>query len=106
MNTASAWIATLAFTVAAAPALADEVRFVNNEIGYQMVVSPGKLTRAQVLADLEQAQRDGKIAASHEFVQPLDLAPSAKTREQVQREAVNVSERDRTARNALYAPNA
>lgn len=47
MNTASAWIATLAFTVVAAPALAGEVRFVNNEIGYEMVVSPSKVTRAQ-----------------------------------------------------------
>lgn len=106
MNTASAWIATLAFTVVTAPALADEVRFVNNEIGYEMVVSPSKLTRAQVIADLKQAQRDGAVAASHEFVQPLDLAPSAKTRDQVQHEAANVSERERIARNSLYGPDA
>lgn len=106
MNTASTWIAALAFTVVAAPALADEVRFVNNEIGYQMVVSPSKLTRVQVIADLERAQRGGEIAASHEFVQPLDLAPSAKSREQVQREAGQISERERSAQRALYWPNA
>lgn len=68
MNTASAWIATLAFTVVAAPALADEVRFVNNEIGYEMVVSPSEVTRAKVIAELEQAQRDGAVVASHEIV--------------------------------------
>ncbi len=106
MNTVAAWIATLSFTVAAGPALADEARFVNNEIGYEMVVSPSTVTRAQVIADLEPAQRDGEIAASQEFVQPLDLAPSAKTREQVQREAANVSERERIARDALYGPQA
>lgn len=106
MNTASAWIATLAFTVVAAPAFADELRFANNEIGYEMVVSPGKVTRAQVIAELEQAQRDGAIAATHEIAQPLDLAPSVKSREQVQREAGQASQRERRAQRALYWPNA
>lgn len=107
MNTASAWIAALTFSVfATAPALADEVRFVNNEIGYEIVVSPSKVTRAQVIAELEQAQRDGEIVANHEIVQPLALTPSAKSHEQVQREASRISERERSAQRALYWPNA
>jgi hypothetical protein len=99
-------IAALSFAVVAAPALADEVRFVNNEIGYEFVFSPSTVTRAQVVADLQQAQRHGELAASHEYAQPLELAPSAKSREQVRRDAANVSERERTAQNALYGPNA
>ncbi|MDT3677346.1 MAG: DUF4148 domain-containing protein [Burkholderiaceae bacterium] len=99
-------IAALSLAVLAAPAFADEARFVNNEIGYQTLLSPSKLTRAQVIAQLEQAQRSGELAASYEFAQPLDLAASAKSREQVQREAAQVSDRERTAQNALYGPNA
>lgn len=106
MNTASAFLATLAFTVLAAPTLADEVRFANNEIGYEMVVSPSEVTRAKVIAELGQAQRNGEIVANYEIVQPLDFAPSTRSRAQVQREADQVGERERSAQRALYWPNA
>jgi hypothetical protein len=106
MKKLAASVAALSLVVLAAPAFADEARFVNNEIGYQTVVTPSKLTRAQVITQLEQAQRSGELAASYEFAQPVDVATSAKSREQVQREAAQLSERDRTAQNALYGPNA
>lgn len=106
MNRLSVWIAAASFAAVAAPAFADEVRFVNNEIGYEVVVSPSTATRARVVADLQQAQRDGDLASSYEFEMPLETAPSAKSREQVQREATAVSDRERTAQNALYGPNA
>lgn len=105
MNRLATWI-TLSFAVVAAPAVADEVRFVNNEIGYEMVLTPSTVTRAQVVADLQQAQRNGEIRSSYEVPQPLNLAPSAKSREQVQHEAANVSDRERAAQNAIYRPNA
>lgn|SRR5690554_176168 len=100
MNTASAWIATLALTIVAAPAFADELRFVNNEIGYEMVVSPSEVTRAKVIAELEQAQRKGEIVANHEIVPPLEFTPSAKSHGPLQREARPAVQR------ALYWPNA
>lgn len=106
MNRLSVWIATASFAVVAAPALADEVRFVNNEIGYEVVVSPGTVTRARVVADLQEAQRNGDLASSYEFEMPLKLAPSVKSREQVQHEAARISDPERTAQNALYGPNA
>ena len=106
MKKLAASLAAVSLVVLAAPAFADEARFVDNQIGYQIVVTPGELTRAQVIAELEQAQRSGELASSHEFAQPLHLAPSAKSRQQVQREAAQVSARERTAQNALYGPNA
>lgn len=106
MNRLSVWIATASFAALAAPALADEARFVNNEIGHEVVVSPGTVTRAQVVAELQQAQRDGDLASSHEFEMPLKIAPSVKLREQVRHEAITISDRERTAQNALYGPNA
>jgi hypothetical protein len=106
MNRLSVWIATASFAAVAAPAIADEVRFINNEIGYEVVVSPGTLARDRVVADLQQAQRDGSLASSYEFEMPLKIAPSAKSHEQVQREATRISDRERTAQNELYGPNA
>jgi hypothetical protein len=106
MNRFAVWIATASFAAVAAPAIADEVRFVNNEIGYEVVVSPSTITRAQVVAELQQAQRDGELASSYESEMPLKLAPSTKSREQVQREVTTTSDRERTAQNALYGPNA
>lgn len=106
MNSFATWIATLSFAVVAAPAVADEVRFVHNEIGYEMVLTPSKVTRAQVVADLQQAQRNAEIPSSYEVPQPLHLVPSEKSREQVRREAANVSERERAAQHSIYRPNA
>jgi len=106
MKKFAASLAAVSLVVLAAPAFADEARFVDNQIGYQMVVTPSELTRAQVIAQFEQAQRAGELAASYEFAQPLDVATSGKSREQVQREAAQRSERDRSAQNALYGPNA
>lgn len=106
MNRFATSLAALSLVVVAAPAFADEARFVNNEIGYEIVITPSKVTRAQVTADLQQAQRSGDLAATYEFAQPLDLAPSAKSSKQVQREAAQISDRDRTAQNAMYGPNA
>ncbi len=88
------------------PAFADQLRFANNEIGYEVVVTPSTVTRAQVIADLQQAQRNGTIASSYEYAQPLHLVPSTKSREQVEREAASVSERERSAQKTLYWPNA
>ena len=106
MKKLAASLAAVSLVVLAAPAFADEARFVDNEIGYRIVITPSKLTRAQVSAQLEQAQRAGELAASYEFAQPLGVATSVKSRGQVQREAAQMSERDRTAQNALYGPNA
>lgn len=106
MNRLATSLAALSLVVVAAPAFADEARFVNNEIGYEIVITPSKVTRAQVIADLQQAQRSGHLAASYEFAQPLDLAPSAKSSEQVRNEAAQISDRDRTAQAAMYGPNA
>lgn len=106
MKSLAACIATVSLAAIAAPAFADELRFVNNEIGYEVVFSPSVLTRAEVIAEMREAQRDGEVAQSHEFAQPLELVPSAKSREQVQRETAAISERERTARMLLYAPNA
>lgn len=106
MNSFATWIATLSFAVVAAPAVADEVRFVNNEIGYEMVPTPSNVTRAQVIAELQQAQRNAEIPSNYEVPQPLHFVPSAKSREQVQREAANVGERERAAQNSIYRPNA
>lgn len=106
MYSLSTWIAAVSFAMVAAPAIADDVRFANNEIGYETVFAPSKVTRGQVVADLRQAQRDGELASSYEFAAPLELSPSQKTREQVQREAASVSDRERTAQKALYVPNA
>lgn len=106
MNTLAACVAAISFAAIATPAVADELRFVNNEIGYEVVFSPSAVTRVQVVADLREAQREGDVARSHEFAQPLELVPSAKSREQVQREAAGISERERSARMRLYAPNA
>jgi len=106
MNRLSVWIATASFATVAAPAIADEVRFINNEIGYEVVVSPGTLERDRVVADLQQAQRDDSLASSYESEMPLKIAPSAKSHEQVQREAIRISDRERTAQNELYGPNA
>ncbi|MCD6734051.1 MAG: DUF4148 domain-containing protein [Burkholderiaceae bacterium] len=98
--------AALLLAVSSAPALADEVRFVNNEIGEQLVVSPGTLTREAVIAELRDAQRRGEIAASYEFAPPTRMTPSKLTREQVRREAATMSDAERNARRVLYAPNA
>ncbi len=99
-------VATLSLAAVVAPAVADEVRFVNNEIGYEVVASPGTLTRAGVIADLRRAQRSDELAQSYEFEAPIELAPSMKTREQVQHEAATVGDRERRAQSALYGPNA
>ncbi|MBW7924639.1 MAG: DUF4148 domain-containing protein [Burkholderiaceae bacterium] len=106
MQGLATFIATVSLAAVAAPALADEARFVNNEIGYEIVVSPGTVTRESVIADLRDAQRSGELARSYEFVAPIERAPSMKTREQVQREAASVGDRERRAQNALYGPNA
>lgn len=106
MNRLAGWIATVSFAVVAGPAFADQLRFVNNQIGYEVVATPSTVTRAQVIADLERAQRDGAIASSYEFAPPLHLVPSVRSREQVQREAASISERERSARNTLYWPSA
>lgn len=106
MNGLVACIAAVSFAAIAAPAVADELRFLNNEIGYEVVHSPSEVTRAEVVADLRQALRDGEVVRSYEFAQPLEFVPSTKSREQVQREAAAISDRERTARMLLYAPNA
>lgn len=98
--------AALLLAVSSAPALADEVRFVNNEIGEQLVASPGTLTREAVVAELRDAQRRGEIAASYEFAPPTGTTSSKLTREQVRREAASMSDAERNAQRVLYAPNA
>lgn len=99
-------ISAVALAAVAAPAFADEARFVNNEIGYEIVVSPSTVTRESVIADLRRAQSNGELARSYEFEAPVALAPSTKTRDQVRREAASVDARERRAQNALYGPNA
>jgi len=99
-------IAALLLAVSSAPALADEVRFVNNEIGEQLVVSPGTLTREAVIAELQRAQRRGELATSYEFAAPTPVTASSLTREQVRRDAASMSDAERNARRVLYAPNA
>ena len=106
MNRFAGWIAALSFALVAGPAFADQLRFVNNQIGYEVVATPSAVTRAQVIADLRRAQRDGTIRPSYEYAQPLHFVPSAKSHQQVEREAASVGERERSAWKTLYWPNA
>ena len=104
MNRFAGCIATLSLALVAGPAFADQLRFENNQIGYEVIATPGTVSRAQVIADLQRAQRDGTIRPSYEYPQPPHFAPSAKSHEQVQREAANASERERGAQKMLYWP--
>src|SRR5690606_22354447 len=72
-----------------APAFADSgVEFVNNEIGFQTThVTASETTRAEVIVELQAAQRAGSIPRSFEYVAPERRAASTSTREHVQREA-------------------
>ncbi|NLD68209.1 MAG: DUF4148 domain-containing protein [Limnobacter sp.] len=106
MNTLGTLIASISIAMVAAPAMAAEMRFLNNEIGYETVYASSKVTREQVIADLRHAQHDGELASSYEFAAPLEIEPSQRSRAQVQREATNLSDRERTAQKVMYGPNA
>jgi len=88
------------------PVFADSgVEFVNNEIGYQFVhVTPSKTTRAQVIADLQAAQKAGSIPRSFEV--PALERPIASTlsREQVQRAAAAQTDGEHEAKHRVYGP--
>lgn len=106
MSRLATLLAAVSVSLVAAPTFADELRFVNNEIGTETVVSPSTTTRAQVVAELERAQRAGDLSSSYEFADPVEVSASTRSREQVQREAVRISDRERTAQGELYGPDA
>jgi len=106
MSSKSLLFAAVVLSVSA-PSFADSgVGFVNNEIGFQTThVTPSKTTRAEVVVELQAAQRAGNIPRSFEFVAPERSTASTSAREQVQREATAKTRAEREGIHRVYGPD-